>query len=155
MRSMRTQRPVLPQGQPPLPLRATAASGSSGGPRSQPQLGDHCSLQQRRGAAASRGAAQKFRHLPSAPAGLCQGFLLEAQRRSSVKRTGKLGGNGAEGRKPSCLLSLTLWLLHQGAGQLSAPNLYQLPKYSLVLTLAAGLHREGIQCLIDGSWSGT
>jgi len=63
-----------------------------------------------------------------------EGSLPEAQRKSPVKRAGNLAGNSTGGREISCPLSLSLWLLHRGAGQLSAPNLYQLSKYSVVLT---------------------
>lgn len=70
-----------------------------------------------------------------------------------MKSAGNLAGNGTRGREISCLFPVRSWLLRQGAGQLSAPNLYQLSKYSVVLTLAARLHGERIQGLIDGSWS--
>lgn len=73
-----------------------------------------------------------------------------------IRRRGQETWQGTVlGGEKSATPSLSMQLLHQGAGQLSAPNLYQPSKNSIVLTLAAELHRERIQCLIDGSWSST
>lgn len=60
------------------------------------------------------------------PGRLHWGSLLEAQQRSPLKTA----RNGNGGKQSAAPLSLSLQLLHRGAGQLLAPNLYQLSKYS-------------------------